>query len=173
MLPPSPLPLLRGRVQLAAPEPWHPRLRDALAVAGVETTADAALGLAVTPARTVPPEVDQWVVDSTPHLLVAVWPHGVEVGPWVLPGAGPCARCVAADTFDDTGRGFPAGRAPALDPALLALAAGWASRDVVRWLRAETPLTWSVSWLLGADAVPDRRAWRRHPYCGCAWWESA
>jgi hypothetical protein len=142
-------------------------------VAGVDTDAGAALGVAVAPARTVLPEVDEWVVDSTPHLLVGVWPHGVDVGPWVLPGAGPCARCVAAGTLDDAGRGFGTVPDLALDPALTAQAAGWVARDVRRWLRAETPTTWSTSWLIGVHPVPDRRRWSRHPYCGCAWWETA
>jgi hypothetical protein len=86
---------------------------------------------------------------------------------------GPCARCVAAATLDDTGRGAPRGAPLALEPALLALTAGWVAQDVARWLRAETPATWSASWLLGRDPLPDRRRWQRHPYCGCAWWESA
>ena len=164
----------RGRLRLAAPPSWRGALADALAVAGLETSDEAALGVAVAPARTVLPEVDEWTVDSTPHLLVAVWPHGVEVGPWVLPGSGPCARCVAAGTLDDTGRGggrgWGRGDHP-LDPALTAQAAGWVARDVLRWWRAETPLTWSASWLLGDEPVPAQRAWRRHPYCGCSWWE--
>ena len=165
---PPPLTTLR----LAAPASWTPTLRAALAVAGIETATQACVGLAVAPARTVLTEVDGWVVDSTPHLLVAVWPHAVEVGPWVVPGAGPCARCVAAGTLDDTGRGA-GGAALRLDPALTAQAAGWVARDVRRWLQAETPFTWSASWVLGADPVPDQRPWRRHPYCGCGWWESA
>ena len=56
---------------------------------------------------------------------------------------------------------------------ILALAAGWVASDVLRWLRSETPVTWGASWLLGGDPVPHERSWRRHPYCGCAWWESA
>jgi hypothetical protein len=93
----------------------------------------------------------------------------VEVGPWVLPGVGPCARCVAAATLDDTGRGLPPDHSP--DPALLAMVAGWAARDLAAWQAAGTPTTWLTSWLLGPDPVPVARRWERHPYCGCAWWE--
>jgi hypothetical protein len=159
------------RLRLTAPAAWHDGLAQALAAAGVVLDATANAGLAVTPARSVPPELDAWTVDSSPHLLVAVWPYGVEVGPWVLPGVGPCARCVAAATLDDTGRGLPPGHSP--DPALLAMAAGWAARDLAAWQAAGTPTTWLTSWLLGPDPAPVARRWERHPYCGCAWWEPA
>ena len=168
--------LPRARVRLTAPAAWRAPVAAALQVAGIATHPDAALGLAVGPARTVLPDVDDWVVESAPHLLLAVWPHGTEVGPWVLPGTGPCARCVAAGTLDDTGRALPPGftlDATRLDRPGLALAAGWVARDLLRWLRGETPLTWGTSWFLGDDAVPEPRSWHRHPYCGCAWWETA
>ena len=164
-----PGPPARARLRVAAPPAWRGAVCAALDVAGVATDPDAALGLAVAPARTVLPEVDDWVVASAPHVLVAVWPYGVEVGPWVLPGAGPCARCVAAATLDDTGLGLPRDEARTLDPPLLALAAGWVALDVLRWLRSETPATWSASWLLGPEPLAEERRWRRHPYCGCAW----
>ena len=67
--------------------------------------------------------------------------------------------------------GVPPGHSP--DPALLAMAAGWAARDLAAWQAAATPTTWLTSWLLGPDPVPVARRWERHPYCGCAWWEPA
>lgn len=158
------------RVRLAAPEPRPGALDSALAAAGLEVDPRAATGVVVSAGRCADTEVqalmERWIVDSTPHLLLAAHPHGVEVGPWVLPGVSPCGHCVAASTLCE-----PQPALPSLSPALWALAAGWAARDIQSWRRGETPSTWATSWLLGADPVPQSRRWLRHPYCGCAWFD--
>src|SRR5699024_1836741 len=113
----------------------------------------AALGLAVAPGRVVLPQVDAWSSASRPHLLVSVRTHAVEVGPWVVPGVGPCARCVEASTLDVG----DSAQLPSIDAALLAIAAGWAGREVSRWLRGENPLTWASSWRLDHDPLAQQR----------------
>ena len=157
------------RVQLTCPGSWVEQVTAALGSAGLVPDPDAAVGLSIAPGRRVGADVDRWSVESLPHLVVGVWPHAVQVGPWVVPGVGPCARCVAAATFDDGERARPT--AP---PApLLSLAAGWAARDVGAWMRGETPSTWLCSWTLDHAPLPRNRRWERHPYCGCAWFELA
>jgi hypothetical protein len=141
----------------------------ALASAGIVVDAAAAVGVAVTPGRLVSPTVDDWSVASLPHLVVSVRPHAVEVGPWVVPGVGPCARCVAAAVLDE---GRPSGPETIVRP-LLAMAAGWVARDLGAWLRTEVPATWLTSWRLDHEPVPESRRWRRHPYCGCGWFDTA
>ena len=96
------------RVQLACPEPWVDRVTAALSCAGLVADPCAAIGLSISPGRQVGETVDRWSVESLPHLVVGVWPHAVEVGPWVVPGVGPCARCVAAATFDEGSAARPA-----------------------------------------------------------------
>ena len=39
----------------------------------------------------------------------------------------------------------------------------------LRRLDGEEPSTWSTTVHVGPDLQPRRRAWRRHPRCGCGW----
>ena len=121
--PPAPTPrrtpVARG-AQLDCPDAWTGAVVAALTAAGVVLDRGAPVGIAVTPARLVSTTVDAWCVDSLPHVLVGVQPYAVDVGPWVAPGVGPCARCVAAAVLDEGDRAAP-GAAPR---PLLALAAG-------------------------------------------------
>ena len=157
------------RAQLDCPAAWHEQVATALAAAGVGVDPDAPVGISVAPGRQVSATVDAWSVASLPHLLVAAWPWAVEVGPWAAPGVGPCARCVDAAVLDD-GRTATPGRTP---PALLAMAAGAAARDLGAWRRGDTPHTWLTSWRFDHDPLPRERRWQRHPYCGCAWFDTA
>ena len=157
------------RVQLDCPTAWHEPVVASLAAAGVVVDPLAAVGLSVGPGRTVSATVDDWSVSSLPHLLVGTWPYAVEVGPWVAPGIGPCARCVAASVLDDGST-----TAPTVVPrALMSVASGMAARDLASWARAETPCTWLTSWRVDHAPLPRERRWQRHPYCGCAWFDTA
>ncbi len=167
---PAPSPYAAGvRAQLDCPDAWAGAVLAALAAAGVVVDPTAPVGIAVAPGRLVSPVVDAWCVDSLPHVLVGVQPYAVEVGPWVAPGVGPCARCVAAGVLDEGGPA-PAGAVPR---PLLALAAGAVARDLGAWSRGELPHTWLTSWRVDHDPLPAARRWERHPYCGCAWFETA
>ncbi|GHE16796.1 hypothetical protein GCM10011376_14060 [Nocardioides flavus (ex Wang et al. 2016)] len=157
------------RAQLDCPAPWREVVLDALAAAGVVVDDGAPVGVAVAAGRQVSAVVDDWSVASLPHVLVAVQPYAVEVGPWALPGVGPCARCVAAAVLDV---GTPARTGQAPRP-LLALAAGAVARDLGAWARGEPPHSWLTSWRFDHEPVPTARRWERHPYCGCAWFETA
>ena len=157
------------RAQLDCPAAWLEPVVAALAAAGVVVDPVAPVGIAVAPGRVVSATVDDWSVSSLPHLLVGVWPHAVEVGPWAAPGVGPCARCVAAAVLDD---GSLLGAVPLPRP-LMAVGAGTAARDLGAWRRGETPHTWLTSWRLDHEPLPRARRWQRHPYCGCAWFDTA
>lgn len=157
------------RAQLDCPAAWVEPVTAALVAAGISPDADAPVGVAITRGRLVSRTLDDWTVSSLPHVLVGVRPHALEVGPWVAPGIGPCARCVAAAVLDDGSRS----PAPRPGRALLAIAAGAVARDLGAWARGETPSTWLTSWRHDHDPVPQQRRWERHPYCGCAWFDTA
>jgi hypothetical protein len=104
--------------------------------------------------------------------VVAV-PDAVRVGPFVVPGLTACLRCVRAG-LEDPQAPAPAGRAapvagPGVDAGLLAVALGWAARDVSTWTRGGTPSTWSATVTVGIDLRPAAREFHRHPHCGCSW----
>ncbi|CUR60433.1 hypothetical protein NOCA1210104 [metagenome] len=157
------------RAQLDCPDDWAGPVAAALLAAGVTPDPAAPVGIAVAHGRLVSATVDDWTVSSLPHLLVGVRPRAVEVGPWVAPGVGPCARCVAAAVLDDGSR-TPA---PRLVRPLLAIAAGVVARELGAWARSETPSTWLTSWRHDHEPLPHQRRWERHPYCGCAWFDTA
>ena len=157
------------RAQLDCPPAWLEPVVAALGAAGVAVDPGAAVGISVAPGRVVSATVDDWSVASLPHLLVGVWPYAVEVGPWVAPGVGPCGRCVAAAVLDD-GSTLPTGQVPR---PLTALAAGTVARDLAAGVRRETPHTWLTSWRVDHEPLPRERRWQRHPYCGCAWFDTA
>lgn len=157
------------RTQLDCPAAWLEPVDAALTAAGVVVDPSAPVGLSVAPGRQVSPVVDDWSVSSLPHLLIGVWSYAVDVGPWATPGVGPCARCVAASVLDE-GSALHAEQVPR---PLLALAAGAAARDLGAWARGETPHTWLTSWRSDHQPLPTARRWQRHPYCGCAWFDTA
>jgi bacteriocin biosynthesis cyclodehydratase domain-containing protein len=123
--------------------------------------------------------LDEWMRSGTPHLVVREGPAGPVVGPYVAPGATACLRCVDAHLGEtDPRRSLvveqvattPALRPLEPDPALRALAAGWAVRDLVTSAEGGTPATWSATVALGS-LPPTVTAYRRHLHCGCAWAE--
>ncbi|MGY2702539.1 hypothetical protein ACVW2K_002123 [Nocardioides sp. HB32] len=120
-------------------------------------------------------DADAHVRDGRAHLVLAAGVAGWTVGPFVVPGANACLRCVDAHRGEGDPRralvveqlaGLPA--APD-DPALATLAAAWAVRDVLTHLDGGRPSTWSATVELGSDLRPRRRTWSRHPHCGCSW----
>ncbi len=122
--------------------------------------------------------VDDLVRAEAPHLVLGGTPASRRLGPFVAPGLTACLRCVdaalaerdprraliveqVATPLDTEGRPH--------DPALEAMALGWAVRDVLRFVEGERPSTWSTTYDLDPCGPPVARAWPRHPHCGCAW----
>ncbi len=122
-------------------------------------------------------DVDAEVRAGRPHLVVAASAPGYTIGPFVVPGATACLRCVDAHRGEHDPRravvveqlgGRPGGPD---DPSLRTLAAAWAVRDVLSYLAGQRPATWSATVAVGPELEPVRHAWARHPHCGCSWAE--
>lgn len=162
---PPPLP-----VRLETIDPWQAYVAPLAAAAGLRHDPRAEVVLHVTDLPDDCRRADPWVVDSRPHLTVAVVPHVVRIGPFVVPGLTACLRCVRA--WHDGPAGSRLSPGPGVDAGLLALALGWAARDVATWVDGDTPSTWSSTVTVGVDLRPDTRSWPRHPHCGCSWGEA-
>ena len=89
--------------------------------------------------------LDDWMRAGTPHLVVRERPGRPVLGPFVVPGATACLRCVDAHLGEhDPRRALvveqvattPPLRPSEPDPALRALALAWAVRDLVAAPRA-------------------------------------
>ena len=100
------------------------------------------------------------------------------MGPFVVPGATACLRCVDCHHGDtDPRRGLVvdqvASSQPLVpvgpDPSLRAVALSIAVADVVSFVEGEVPGTWSstIRVTKQLDLAPTR--WLRHAGCGCAW----
>jgi hypothetical protein len=121
-----------------------------------------------------------WLRRGVAHLPVVVQGHRVHVGPLVVPGRGPCLRCLDLHRCDRDPAwpallaqlASPAPGAPGspVDPetALTAVAAGICSmvvhaaldgQDVPRGVSLEVSLPWPLV---------EQRRWPHHPLCGCS-----
>jgi hypothetical protein len=154
-------------------------LRRLLEGGGVEAAADpASADLVVVGAPAPVPRalLDDWVRDGTTHLVLAGTGHpgSLRLGPLVEPGSTACLRCVdAAESTHDPRRTLVVEQlavrpAAPLDPALVAVGAAWAAREVAAYVAGRRPATWSATLDLDPP-VPRHRVWERHPHCGCAW----
>ncbi len=122
---------------------------------------------------------DRLLAADVPHLSVVLAEAGILVGPLVVPGHGPCLRCL------DLHRGD---RDPAWPRLLAQLLAGrrerareeTASAGLAASLAALQVLAYldgiSVPSSIGAtleidlpDGLVSRRPWPAHPRCGCHW----
>jgi len=169
-------PPVRGRaVSLRATGPLRDEAVRVLRAAGCEAGPAGEVAVVLAAGEVARRDVDVHVREGRPHLPVSAGPLGWTLGPFVVPGASACLRCVDAHRAEhDPRRALVvdqlAGRPAAPDdPALAAVAVSWAVRDVLTFLGGGEPSTWSATVELGADLRPRRRAWRRHAHCGCAW----
>ena len=172
----------RFRVLVDAPEGVLAPLLRLLGQSGLgvaRTPADAAAALVWSTGETPRSALDDWMRSGTPHLVVRERPGGPVLGPYVVPGATACLRCVDAHL----GEGDPrralvveqlAATAPlrpaAADPVLRALAGSWAFHDLATAAEGGVPATWSATLTVGV-LPPVVTTYRRHLYCGCAWAE--
>lgn len=134
--------------------------------------------LLVTTGEPARDRLDFLIREEVPHLLVRDHGHELVVGPFVVPGATACVRCVDCHHGDgDPRRGLVveqvATQAPLVpvspDPSLRAVALSLAVRDLVSFVEGEVPGTWSstITVTKELDLLPTR--WLRHAGCGCAW----
>lgn len=183
---PRAAPTTRVLVQeFGAPLPGVRALLDAAGVLVVDERPDLVLVVGVgEPDRAL---VDPWVRDAVPHLVLRLTEGVAVVGPFVVPGRTACLRCVdahhaAADPRWPllvaqqavlTSRPRDDALPEPVDPALAAVALGWAVRDLVSHGEDRPPATWSSTLRLPPELVDaEAVAWLRHPECGC-WWNAA
>lgn len=120
-----------------------------------------------------------WLRGGVAHLPVVLHGTSAEVGPLVVPGTGPCLRCVDL-TRTDHDPGWPAvlaqltpsAVAPAAEASgetsLVFATAGLAAMTVLAALDGH-PQRPGTSWRLGLPAPRlTEQVWPRHPHCGCA-----
>ncbi len=113
------------------------------------------------------------------HLSVVVREADTVVGPLVVPGRGPCLRCLDLHRADldpawpvlvgQLAQAGPAdGSVPSFEPGpVAAVVAGLAVAAVLTVVDGLAP-TLGTTWEVGLpDAVPRIRTWRVHPRCGC------
>ena len=111
---------------------------------------------------------------DVPHLLVVGGEIDVEVGPLVVPGRSPCARCVALARTDLDDR-WPAVAtqlalrpAPGTDRTTVLRAAGLAAQAALAFLDDRPVELVGASASLGPGGIlPRVQPWAPHPGCGC------
>jgi bacteriocin biosynthesis cyclodehydratase domain-containing protein len=149
-------------------------------IAAADDDADAAeaeVDLAVVVARyAVRPAVyGYWARRDVPLLAVVFSDRRVQVGPLVVPDAGPCLHCIDRHRMD-ADSAWPAlasqlaGRPTPTEASPLTLleasaAVAWAADD---WLaRGHNPLAGSALTLDARTGGLSRLSWQPHPECGC------
>ncbi|WP_372729674.1 hypothetical protein [Nocardioides sp.] len=123
--------------------------------------------------------VDAFVQAARAHLVLVCGAFECAVGPFVVPGVTACLRCVdahlghldprRATVVEQVAGSRAPGDPVARDPSLVAMAIGWAVRDVVGYLDGDLPSLWSSTVRIDAGLALTRRTWQRHPHCGCSW----
>ncbi|MGO1315507.1 MAG: ThiF family adenylyltransferase [Cellulomonadaceae bacterium] len=114
------------------------------------------------------------MAEQVVHLPVVWGEAGVDVGPLVVPGAGPCLRCVDLHRRDADPRwpavlaqlSAPRPEGSGEEPLLAHAAANAAAAHVLAALDGRAQPGVAVVVPL-PDVVPRRRTWPAHPACGC------
>ncbi|MEJ5869336.1 hypothetical protein WDV85_16520 [Pseudokineococcus sp. 5B2Z-1] len=132
----------------------------------------------VADALVAPARAARLVRADVDHLPVVVRERSAVVGPLVVPGAGPCLRCVELHRADRDPE-WPLVAAQLASPAttavpdvvLLRLACALAVAQALAHLDDATgSAAGGASWEVRLpDGVPSGRAWAPHPSCGCTW----
>lgn len=120
--------------------------------------------------------VARLMLERVPHMPVVLRDGIGVIGPLVLPGAGPCLRCLDRNR-SDADPGWPTlacqlfGRAGRASPQVLRMTAAIAADQVAavaagRWDSADTPDVLGCTLEVEGSAIAVRR-WFMHPGCGC------
>ena len=114
------------------------------------------------------------VREDLAHLSVVVGDVDVTVGPLVVPGTGPCLRCLDLHRCDADPRWPAVATQVAADPpdgvesSLGPLAAALAVGQVLAHLDGRAPASRGATLQVDAvDPVPRRTPWPVHADCGC------
>jgi hypothetical protein len=196
---PELLAALDGSGLFAAPQPPGPfpvrvlgsldgDVEGALSLVGMRARPRARLTLVLSTGEIDRGQLDPLVRADLPHLVLRAIDGVVVIGPFVVPGATACLRCLDAHHSDEDA-GYPIaleryvaasaqpredGCLDVPDPGNTALALAWAARDLRTFSNGGVPTTWSSTISIGGVAAPIAAvAWQPHPDCGCRWFESA
>jgi len=123
-------------------------------------------------------QVQEWMSDGTPHLFIDTPDSAkISIGPVVIPGQSPCARCVSM-TLEDQNQTWREIHMEKLlksaDEVPVALAhhvAGFAALELLHFMdQGQSHL---VGKRVGIDyhqpTSPGQQSFTRHPACGCNW----
>ncbi len=167
------------RVALHAAEPWGSVAAERVGSAGltlVPPGSPRTVTLVVTAGEPRRSLVDQLVREDRPHLLLALYADRARLGPFVVPGATACLRCLDAHLGEmDPRRALvieqieESATVVPCDPVLSHAALALAVLDVVSFAEGDRPPTWSATMTLSAALGQPVRSWPRHPHCGCSW----
>lgn len=178
----STLPAGRPRaVTVVGEGPLADAVSDLLAVEGMAvrnglSAASEAAGLVIVCGPTSEPDrvvTRDLTAAGLPHLVVRAEPERAVVGPFVMPGLGPCVSCtdlVRRDLDPDwphlLAQLCRSEHVPA--PRQVAWAAAMASAQVASWRAEMTPEAAGTTLELDAHGgALGLRRWPRHPDCGC------
>lgn len=152
-------------------------LRDVSPDVRTESSAEPDVLVVVEHGAADPARAELMLGTGTVHLPVLVREADAHVGPLVVPGAGPCLRCLDLHRADaDPAWPRLVAQLVRVPPgpevgALAAVCAGLAAAAVLRAVddppsrtRVRAGLAYEVRW---PDVLPRTRTWEVHPDCGC------
>ncbi|MGY4643248.1 thiamine biosynthesis protein ThiF [Cellulomonas sp. URHB0016] len=156
-------------------------LRDVAPQIGLDGRREPDVLVVVEHAAADPARAPVLLSTGTAHLSVVVREADAVVGPLVVPGDGPCLRCLdlhrtdvdpawpllVAQLVDNPGAAASARTAGEVGP-VAGVCAALAAAAVVAHLDGTSAHLRGVTYEIGLpDVVPRRRMWAVHPDCGC------
>jgi hypothetical protein len=123
-----------------------------------------------------PDYIQRWMSESVPHLQISgAYESMVDIGPLVVPGSGPCLRCVAMTKYgSDQLRAqleiaATLERPPELAAGAVAHLCGLVTLFVCEF--ADTKSSGLIGKSIRIDLLnpgnPEHSYWQPHPFCGC------
>ena len=115
-----------------------------------------------------PDSLQRWMMENTPHLLVDIpTPSEVRIGPLVIPGKSPCARCVQLAE----GIAMPISQKCEVSAAFSLSIASAIALDVISLADRNSSIYLSTSYIhsLRHYHQPEIQHWSQHHACGCTW----
>ena len=115
-----------------------------------------------------PDSLQRWMMESSPHLLVEIpTPNEARIGPFVIPGKSPCARCVQLAE----GITIPNSERCDVGAAFSLAISSAIALDVISIADRKTSNYLSTSYIYSSRQFhqPEIQHWSQHHACGCTW----
>ncbi len=122
--------------------------------------------------------IQQWMSQGIPHLIIGIPESGsIEIGPIVIPGESPCARCIAMTREEQNPTWKEITLQKVLMPSMevpVAVAhhvAGVAALELLHFVdEGLSPLVGASSRVnFHGPLASSKQTFARHPACGCNW----